>query len=81
MAANIVRTTTAPNAAAAGPGVNRRERLELDERYENHHHIHIQHRPRTDGFEGPIESRTFHRPIRPTTLHRDEQIGEGEHLC
>src|SRR5207237_5326203 len=61
--------------------LNRRERLELDERYENHHHIHIQHRPRTDEFEDPIESRTFHRPMRPTKLHRNEQIGEGAHLC
>src|SRR5436309_1103906 len=61
-------------------GLDRRQRLELDERGEDRGDVDVHHGPATDKFHHPVQLGALQWLPRRTPLHRDKQHGQREQL-
>src|SRR5882672_1210689 len=64
----------------AGPGVDRRQGLRLDERDQDRGHIDVEHRPASDQLDDAVEARALARLPGRAQLDRRGEKGERRHL-
>src|SRR5262245_21409899 len=80
MAANMVKTTTAPKATAPNPARIIASDFNCTSATRDGHDENIEHGPTTDLFDNSVHLRALHGiPERPP-LHRDQQEGHPEQL-